>query len=114
MSRLAAEWHEARVLEAIFDQLSDALVLYDPDLTIPAVNQAAENLFGMPADEMVGKSCREVFRCGICEPGCGMLVGLNQPVAAAGCTVRLHTASGQERLAIIHTSQVLDEDGKIT
>ncbi len=114
MSKLTAEWQQSNLLEAVFDRLSDALVLYDPDLIITGVNQAAENLFGMTAEEMVGRSCREVFRCGICEPGCGMLVGLSQPVSAPNCTVRLHTSSGQERLAVIRTSQVLDSDGKLT
>ncbi|HZP16382.1 MAG TPA: sigma 54-interacting transcriptional regulator [Terriglobales bacterium] len=114
MSKLTAEWQRSNVLEAVFDRLSDALVLYDPDLIITGVNQAAENLFGMTAEEMVGRSCREVFRCGICEPGCGMLVGLSQPVSAPNCTVRLHTSSGQERLAVIRTSQVLDSGGRLT
>ena len=114
MSKLAPRWQQANVLEAVFDQLSDGLVFYDPDLIITGVNKAAEELFGMTAEEMVGHSCRDVFRCGICEPGCGMLVGLNQPVAGSGSTVRLHTSSGQERLAIIRTSQVFDEDGRMT
>ena len=96
MSKLAPQWQQANVLEAVFDRLSDGIVLYDRDLIITGVNKAAEDLFQMTADDMVGRTCRDVFRCGVCEPGCGMLVGLNQPVAASGCTVRLHTATGQE------------------
>src|SRR5712692_1446860 len=113
MSKLLARWEKADVMGAVFDQLSDGIVLYDPDLIITGVNKAAEDLFGMTADEMVGKGCREVFRCGVCEPGCGMLVGLNQAQAAAGSTVRLHTANGQERTAVIRTSQILSDDGKL-
>ncbi len=113
MSRLSPSWCNAGVLAAVFDQLSDALVLYDPDLVITGVNKAAENLFGMPAEEMLGKACREVFRCGVCEPGCGMLVGLNQAQSGPYSTVRLHTASGQERLAVIRTAQVFGEDGRL-
>ena len=88
MSKLTPEWQQANVLEAVFDQLSDGIVLYDPDLIITGVNKAAEDLFGMTAEEMTGRSCRDVFRCGVCEPGCGMLIGLNQPAASSGCTVR--------------------------
>jgi hypothetical protein len=40
MSKLAPEWQETRILEAVFDQLSDALVLYSPDFTITGVNRA--------------------------------------------------------------------------
>jgi PAS domain S-box-containing protein len=61
-------------MEAVFDQLSDAMVLYDADSTITGVNQAAERLFGMAAGEMVGRNCREVFRCGVCDEDCGVLL----------------------------------------
>jgi len=52
-------------------------------------NRAAEKLFGLASAEMVGKHCQEVFRCVGCEPGCGVLVSLDQQASAANCTVRL-------------------------
>ncbi|MEO8658420.1 MAG: sigma 54-interacting transcriptional regulator [Bryobacteraceae bacterium] len=112
MSKLIAGWQSGRVLEAVFDQLSDALVLYDNDLVITGVNQAAVHLFEMSADEMVGQHCRDVFRCGVCDSGCGMLVGLNQPVGNPVSTIRMHAANGRERLAVIRTNQIYDEDGQ--
>lgn len=111
MSRLMPEWQRAEVLAAVFDKLTDAIVLYDKELVITGVNQSAERLFEMSADEMVGKSCKEVFRCGRCENSCGILLGMNSP-SVPNCTVRLHTASGMERLAIIRTNQVLSADGE--
>lgn len=113
MPKLMERWQRANVLGAVFDQLSDALVLYDANLTISGVNQAAERLFGMTAEEMVGRHCNDVFRCAVCEPGCGMLVGLNQAPNGAQSTVRLHTDNGRERLALIRTNQLLDENGNI-
>jgi PAS domain S-box-containing protein len=105
------EWERAEVLSAVFDKLTDAIVLYDKNLVITGVNQAAERLFEMSSDEMVGRSCREVFRCGQCENGCGMLLGMNQSTVP-NCTVRLHTSSGQERLAIIRTTQITNQRGE--
>lgn len=61
------------ILKAIFHQLSDALFLYDKDLYIVGVNRAAQRLFGMSSEEMIGRPCRELFRCAACEPGCGVL-----------------------------------------
>ena len=112
MSRLMPAWRSANVLEAVFDKLSDALVLYDTKLVITGVNEAAERLFDMASEDMVGRSCREVFRCGKCENGCGMLLGMEQ-LQVPNCTVRLHTASGQERLAIIRTTQIVNDDGDL-
>ena len=113
MSKLAPAWQKASVLESVFDQLSDALVLYDPEFNITGVNRAAEKLFGMTSEEMIGRKCQGLFRCSDCEPGCGMLVGINQAAAPAHSTVRLHTENGLERLVVMRTTQVFDEEGTL-
>uniref|UniRef100_Q02BY0 Sigma54 specific transcriptional regulator, Fis family n=1 Tax=Solibacter usitatus (strain Ellin6076) TaxID=234267 RepID=Q02BY0_SOLUE len=114
MSKLTPGWQRTSVLESVFDQLSDALVLYDPEFCITGVNHAAEKLFGMSSDEMLGKHCQEIFKCSVCEPNCGVLVGLNQPLASANCTVRLHTPNGMERLVVMRTNQMFDDAGHLT
>jgi PAS domain S-box-containing protein len=113
MSKLSPEWRRTSVLEAVFDQLSDALVLYDPDFKITGVNHAAEALFGCSSEEMVGKHCQDVFRCSVCEPGCGVLVGLNPPPGSLNSTVRLTTDNGLERLVVMRTTQMYDDGGKL-
>ncbi len=114
MSKLSPTWQKTAVLESVFDQLSDALVLYDAEFRITGVNRAAEKLFGMGSDELLGKYCQEVFKCASCEPGCGVLVGLNQAPAAPHCTVRLHTENGMERLVIMRTTQMFDAAGALS
>jgi PAS domain S-box-containing protein len=101
-------------LESVFDQLSDALVLYDPDFRVTGVNRAAEKLFGMSSEEMLGKHCQDIFKCSVCEPGCGVLVGLNQTPGAPHSTVRLHTGNGMERLVVMRTTQMFDDDGQLS
>jgi len=114
MSKLTPGWQSTSVLESVFDQLSDALILYDPEFRITGVNRSAEKLFGMSSEELLGKHCQEIFKCTLCEPGCGVLVGLNQPPASPNCTVRLHTENGMERLVVMKTSQMFDEDGHLS
>jgi PAS domain S-box-containing protein len=113
MSKLAEKWQQSNVLEAVFDQLSDALVLYDNDQRVTGVNRAAERLFGVNAEEMVGRHCREIFRCDHCEPGCGILEGLNSQGAIPHGMVRLRTEEGRERLVLIRTSQVVSDEGDL-
>jgi PAS domain S-box-containing protein len=113
MPKLAPEWQNSPLLSAVFDQLSDALIIYDRDQRITGVNEAAERLFGMSSEDMVGRDCRDVFQCGVCEPGCGVLVGIQQAPSVARSTVRLHTDHGRERLAVISTKQLFDEDGEM-
>ncbi|HTS63781.1 MAG TPA: sigma 54-interacting transcriptional regulator [Candidatus Acidoferrales bacterium] len=114
MSKFIPGWQRTSVLEEVFDQLSDALVLYDPEFRITGVNRAAEKLFGMSSEELLGKHCQEIFRCSVCEPNCGMLVGLGEPPVTPNCTVRLHSDNGLERLVVMKTTQMTDEAGQVT
>jgi two-component system response regulator AtoC len=114
MSKLTPGWQSTSVLESVFDQLSDALVLYDPDFRITGVNRSAEKLFGVSAEEMLGKLCQDIFKCSFCEPGCGVLVGLNQAPTAPNCTVKLNTNNGMERLVVMRTNQMFDDAGHLT
>ncbi len=112
MTKLSSEWQTASVLEAVFDQITDAIVLYDTTHVITGVNAAAERLFGMTADELVGRDCHKMFHCRQCEPGCGMHTGLLSS-NGANATIRLHGDNGLERLVVIRTSHVLRDDGTV-
>lgn len=102
------------MLEAVFDQLSDAILLYDKNYVITGANAAAEKLFGIPAEEMVGRECREVFHCSGCEPDCGLLAGISEYPPTSNTTLRLNTDNGRERLAVIRTRQVYSPSGEVT
>ncbi len=69
MSKFVPLWRQEHTLEAVLDSISDGVLTYDRDLRITGVNRAAEEILGYSADEIVGGQCKEVFRCGICEPG---------------------------------------------
>ena len=97
MPRLTEGWQQTSLLDAIFDHISDALIVYDNNRVIRGVNRAAEKLFGMAADEMVGNPCGDVFRCGICEPGCGVLVGLSENYGSPTSAVRLQVIGKFEK-----------------
>ncbi len=113
MPKLSPNWQSTRALEAVFEQLSDAVLLYDKDLKIAGLNPAAEKLFGMNAEDMVGRDCRDVFRCASCEDECGMIEGLHQASGSPLNTVRLHTDNGRERLAVIRTAPIYSDSGAV-
>ena len=113
VSHLAAQWQRPEILEAIFDQLSDALFVYDRTLHIVGVNQSAQRLFNMPAEELVGKHCQELFHCTGCETACAMLQGLGAASCVPSGTVSLHSENGRERMVVIRTVQLFDESGAL-
>jgi len=114
MSKFIPGWQTTSVLEEVFDQLTDALVLYDPEFRITGVNRAAEKLFGMSSEELLGRHCQDIFRCSVCEPNCGMLVGLGDPPVTPNSTVRLHSDNGLERLVVMKTTQMTNGAGQVT
>ncbi|MGO9094504.1 MAG: sigma-54 interaction domain-containing protein [Bryobacteraceae bacterium] len=113
MSKLVPKWQQSNVLEAVFDQLSDALVLYDNEQKITGMNRAAEKLFGIEASEMVGLSCREAFHCRKCESSCGLMEGLHSSAALPHGMVHLHTGEGRERMVLIRTSPIFNDGGEM-
>ncbi len=113
MSKLVPGWQRGGVLEAVFDQLPDALLLYDSQMVITGINASAERMLGMAADQIVGRSCREVLQCSDCEPACGLRVGLSDLPSMSSSTVRLHVDNGRERLAVISTRKLFDEMGEL-
>jgi two-component system, NtrC family, response regulator AtoC len=113
VSFLSSKWLRPEILESIFDQLSDALFVYDKGLNIVGVNQAAQRLFGMSAEEMIGKHCRDLFRCSACDSGCGLVQGLGESASLPAGTVNLHLENGRERMVVIRTAQLLDQGGKL-
>ena len=113
MAHLSTKWQRPEILESIFDQLSDALFVYDQGLHIVGVNQAAQRLFGMSSEEMVGKHCQDLFRCTACEPNCGMLQGLGESACLPTGTVNIHLENGRERMVVFRTVQLLSDSGEL-
>ncbi|MGC8882348.1 MAG: sigma-54 interaction domain-containing protein [Bryobacteraceae bacterium] len=112
MAKLNADWQSPELLLQIFDNVSDALVLYDKNHVIRGVNAAAEQMLGVSAEELVGRDCRQMFHCEECEPGCGLHPGLVQLNGSNGA-VRLHTPNGYERLVVLKTTPFRSSDGTL-
>jgi PAS domain S-box-containing protein len=111
VSHLARRWQRPEILEAIFDQLGDALLLYDKHLHLVGVNQAAERLFGMTAEEMIGKHCEDLFHCSCSDPSCGIRQVVGQSSCLSDGTFNLHLNNCRERTVAIRTVQLLDNAG---
>ncbi|MGD0886314.1 MAG: PAS domain S-box protein [Thermodesulfovibrionales bacterium] len=60
-----------RKMDALFESVQGGIISIVKDYTITSVNKFVERWIGMPADEMVGKNCMEIFhgRKGVC-PHC--------------------------------------------
>jgi len=75
---LRAEPPEASYLVSVLSRTADGMVAIDTDGCILGWNDAAEGLFGYPAQDVIGRACHEVLdfddRCGnaVCDAECSM------------------------------------------
>ena len=95
-------------LEAVLNLLSEAVVLYDKNLQIVGVNQAAELLFGMVAEEIIGHKSQELFHCSSCDPDGGIRQAVGESTCLPTGIVQLHVKNGRQRMVVIRTVQLRD------
>jgi len=108
----AAKWQRPEILDAIFDQLSEALFVYDKSLRVVGVNQSAQRLFGMSAEEMIGLCCQELFQRADCEPAASHH-RLKESTWLSSETFSLHTNHGRGRMVVVRTVPLLDQAGAL-
>ncbi len=113
MAKFDPIWRTEQTLEAVLDNISDGVLTYDRNQRITGINRAAEEMLGYSAEAIVGGQCSDVFRCGVCDPGCGFGVALASQQPLFNSTVRIHTADGRERLALVHTAPIHTGDGRL-
>jgi transcriptional regulator with PAS, ATPase and Fis domain len=104
------KWRPSGLLEAVFEELSDSMLVYGPDMKIIAANHAAEKVFG-PID--CETRCSDLLLCyGACNSECLFRQGLLKPFLP-GRRAPVHSETSQERAAVFSTTQVRDMSGEL-
>ena len=71
-------------LQSFIEEIAVPILLVDGDVRVKALNQAARDILGKPADHAVGKVGGSVFNCGFSRlPG-----GCGQTIHCSGCAIR--------------------------
>ena len=102
-----------KLLAAMFDQLPDAVVLFDNNGRVVGVNQVAEKLFEMDALELTGKHHPDLFQCSDCRSGCALNQAGGKPAGLDSCTTTLRTKAAGNRMAVVKAMHVRDGFGAI-
>jgi PAS domain S-box-containing protein len=99
-------------LQAIFDGITDGLIIVDTDFTVAAVNKAEAAFLGRTPQELVGKPCYEIYcrgqnACEACPAHETFATG--KPALLA----KLEHTSGYHRKGVdVYTFPVKDENGE--
>jgi len=106
-------WQSPETLQAIFNQISDAVFFYDRNLHLVGVNKSGEKLFGLAADEMLGRSCWSLFHVTASEQNAEHPTDSDQSAWLPAGTLTLLREDGQERRVVIRSIELLDEAGAL-
>ncbi len=107
-------WDQADTLQAILNNISDGVMTYDANFRITSFNHAAEEITGYPSEEAIGQTCKDIFRCSVCDPSCGMYTTIHSQMPERSCEVRLERKDGDIRIARISTAVLRDGSGRMT
>ena len=105
--------YDEQFLTRVFDSITDPFSIYDRDFRILKCNQAMMDLFQLPEDQLIGRSCHEVFyqRQTICDD-CHV-----QEVFRTGeprmLEKRVSTPDGSERIFEVHSYPIKDHQGSV-
>ncbi|MBW2581369.1 MAG: PAS domain-containing protein, partial [Deltaproteobacteria bacterium] len=105
--------YDEQFLSRVFDSVTDPFVIYDRDFRIIKANQALQNLFQLAEEQLIGRSCHEVFyqREAICDD-CHV-----QEVFRTGEPRMLEklipTPDGSERVFEVHSYPIKDHQGLV-
>ena len=105
--------YDEQFLSRVFDSVTDPFVIYDRDFRIIKANQALQNLFQLAEEQLIGRSCHEVFyqRQAICDD-CHV-----QEVFRTGeprmLEKRIPTPDGSERVFEVHSYPIKDHQGLV-
>ncbi len=101
-----------RQLQAIFDGITDGLIIVDRDFRIVAVNKAEAAFLGQSPKELVGKPCYEVYCRG--EEACPLCPAHETfATGKAALVSQLELTGGYHRKGVdVYTFPVYDEKGR--
>lgn len=99
--------------EIILNSISCGVFTIDNNWRITSFNKAAEQIIGIPANEAIGRPCREVLRGNICENNCTMRETLETGKPIIGKNFELIDVRGRRRPVSISTAVFRDKKGRV-
>ena len=102
---------EKRYFDAVFDSMSDGVLVCDVTMTVTRFNAAAEQITGWERQKAIGISCHEIFHGFLCGHGCAVQRSAEGGEGAQDQEVMIQRPDGQRRLIVLNTSTVRAPEG---
>jgi PAS domain S-box-containing protein len=104
---------DPRFFPLIFDTISHGIFTIDSAGRITSFNRTAEELTGYSRDEVVGRSCSQVFRADICEADCPLKRSIKTFQRTESHEVTIKTKNGTVLPIAISTAALVSGKGAV-
>ena len=99
--------------DLILDSIADGVFTVDCDWRITSFNQAAEKITGVPKDDAIGSTCRDVFHSNICDSNCLLRQSIKEDKPITNRSIYIINANEDQLPISISAAPLKDEDGNI-
>ena len=98
--------------DVIFDSIADGVFTIDENWRITSFNKAAEQITGIPRENAIGQTCKDVLRANVCETDCALRYTMNTGKPVINKPVHIVDSQGSRKAITISTALLKDENGK--
>jgi PAS domain S-box-containing protein len=99
-------------IRTILDNIPSGVYTVDQEMNLLSFNRSLERITGFRSEEVLGKTCMEVFRSDFCEAGCPLKRSMRTGETLRGIEVNLRAKDGSVVPIASSTALLRDEDGQ--
>ncbi len=111
-SQIESDAPDSHVSQFVLNSIRDGVFSVDKKRTITFFNKAAERLTGWRADEVIGKSCQDVFKSSNCEE-CFLAESISCDKPISNRSIFITTRAGRRIAVNINTMPMYGADGSL-
>ncbi len=83
--------------DVILDSIADGVFTVDENWRITSFNKAAEQITGIPRENAIGQTCRDVLRANVCETDCALRYTMDTGKPVINKPVHIIDAQGRRK-----------------
>ena len=99
--------------DEILNSIADGVFIVNCDWRIISFNRAAESITGVPKDEALGSTCRDVFHSNVCDANCVLRQSIQNDQPITNQHIYIVNAEGEQIPISISAAPLKDVDGNI-
>jgi len=108
--RLQSEMERSR---ALVNSIADGIYTIDTNMRITSFSRSLERMTGYKEEDVLGRSCREIFQTNVCDTDCPLRWTIKHQKPVQNCTATLRSKNGQPIPSYISSDLLRDAEGDI-